>query len=102
MKVGSIEPWICPPPPTTRRPPRWPAPEAWTANQTWFSETASPFGRFATGIRSTTRFSAGSMRAIVLRELAAHPDRLRSDGDAVGPSPTGIVGRDAVRSRIDA
>ena len=52
---------------------------------------ASPFGRFAIGIRSTTRFSAGSMRAIAsenspLTQTAPDPTAMPS-----GPSPTGIV-----------
>ena len=87
---------------TTRRPPRWPAPEGWTANQTWFSETASPFGRFAIGIRSTTRSSAGSMRAIACENSLAHPDGSGSDRDAVGTLADGDRRRDAVRARVDA
>ena len=68
-------------------------------------ETASPFGRFAMGIRSTTRFSVGSMRAIASRTrrsprpLLLQP-RCRRDPPRRGSSPPrSSAGRCARRCR---
>ena len=63
----------------------------WTANQTWLSKRASPFGRFATGIRSTTRFSAGSMRAMTRENSPLTHTTPAPTATPSGPSPTGIV-----------
>ena len=71
-----------PPPRTTRRPPRWPLPEACTATQTPPSSAARPsgslpiWGRADHGVVSRVdAYNAGS-------ELGTHPDGASAEADA--------------------